>query len=623
MSTMRPSRISRLTAALSIAASLQLSCRPAAEAPEARAERAYSVQLHVHGSFSEGVGSIDSHSFEAGELGLDVIWWSDHDFRIASYRPVTSFGFEDWSEPSDRGESWTPWTGVESVLRKRLIEQSDRGLQDDAAEIAEGAAYEGGRSLRLSASNYAGDFRAKAFRLEDARDRQKRPLAAGVTLRIAIRPERSGADGRPFVRIGLSEHAPREGLGLERYALHYYLDNETREAVRVGSTFRIPLPYREDEWNRYELPLSDDAVRGFPFLHGDDNSLNVLALGVEVRGGATSTARFDALHIDQELVGEETFARQRELLGAIGRETPGLHQLQGVEISYLFPHLNEFSVGTRLLDYDALVAESGLLRGDPPTLEVRDLRGFLLRRAVEAAHARGGLVSYNHMLGAAQAGEANPNRQTRQEVYEQLLGNGAFGADLLEVGYRDRGGHDLDDHLWVWDQLARAGLFLVGVGVSDSHGGPPQRWRDSANNFVSWIYAASPDPADLIEGLRGGRVFFGDLASFDGEMDLTASGGARMGEVVPSDREEQELSIRITGLSPGDRVRLMASGRPAADWVARSADFEQRQRLPLDPSATTPVRVEVYDARGMAKVFSNPIVFRSIARSPEPEGSRP
>ena len=28
----------------------------------------WSVQLHVHGSFSEGVGSIDSHSWEASRL---------------------------------------------------------------------------------------------------------------------------------------------------------------------------------------------------------------------------------------------------------------------------------------------------------------------------------------------------------------------------------------------------------------------------------------------------------------------------------------------------------------------------------------------------------------------------
>ena len=50
----------------------------------------YSVQLHVHGSFSEGLGSIDSQSREAADVGLDVLWWSDHDWRLTTddWRPM-------------------------------------------------------------------------------------------------------------------------------------------------------------------------------------------------------------------------------------------------------------------------------------------------------------------------------------------------------------------------------------------------------------------------------------------------------------------------------------------------------------------------------------------------------
>ena len=73
---------------------------------EPEPERAYSVQLHLHGSFSEGLGSIDSHSYEAADVGCDVLWWSDHDFRITTYEHVTRFGFESWEEPLDRNEGW-------------------------------------------------------------------------------------------------------------------------------------------------------------------------------------------------------------------------------------------------------------------------------------------------------------------------------------------------------------------------------------------------------------------------------------------------------------------------------------------------------------------------------------
>ena len=86
--------------------------------------RAWSVQLHVHSSYSEGVGSIDSHSHEATDVGADAIWWSDHDFRVTSYHHASSFGFEDWTEPIDRGESW------------RDFDWLPRGRADDREEDA-------------------------------------------------------------------------------------------------------------------------------------------------------------------------------------------------------------------------------------------------------------------------------------------------------------------------------------------------------------------------------------------------------------------------------------------------------------------------------------------------------
>jgi len=64
------------------------------------------VQLHLHGPFSEGQGSIDSHDWEASDVGCDVLWWSEHDFRLTGYQQVSHYGFEDWEEPLDRGEPW-------------------------------------------------------------------------------------------------------------------------------------------------------------------------------------------------------------------------------------------------------------------------------------------------------------------------------------------------------------------------------------------------------------------------------------------------------------------------------------------------------------------------------------
>ena len=40
-----------------------------------------SMAMHIHSSFSEGIASMDAHLYQAHRLGVDVIWWTDHDFR--------------------------------------------------------------------------------------------------------------------------------------------------------------------------------------------------------------------------------------------------------------------------------------------------------------------------------------------------------------------------------------------------------------------------------------------------------------------------------------------------------------------------------------------------------------
>jgi len=409
------------------------------------------------------------------------------------------------------------------------------------------------------------------------------------------------ADARVVIEIGMSEHPPREGLPYETYHLRYVLDATTTEPHRDGTTFVVPVPLRAGEWNDLALPLSRDAVRGFPFIQGEDNSLNQIIVGVETRRGASAVARFDDLRIAQEISGSQAFARQGKLIEAVGRDYPKLHELQGIEVSWVGHHLNEFSVDTRPVDYDALGKDA------PADEKVFAYRDRITARVVEEIHARHGLVSFNHMYGTMMEGSVS--RASREEVLDELLGARVFGADILEVGYRDRGGHGLGDHLWVWDQLGLNGLFLVGTGVSDSHGGPSQRWRTDDNNFLSWIYARSPSKEDLIEGLRAGRVFFGDIVLFNGTVDLTTAHGQRMGQIVVSDAKSEDVTVAIHGLVAGDVVHMLASGQEIARWTATGAVFEQRQQVTLDPERPTIVRVEAYAPNERAKVLSNPITF--------------
>ena len=229
-----------------------------------------------------------------------------------------------------------------------------------------------------------------------------------------------------------------------------------------------------------------------------------------------------------------------------------------------------------------------------------DWRSWTTRRLVAGIHGRGGLVSLNHMFGTGLEGAET--QWDREDLLEHLVEEQLYGADLIEVGYRDRGGHDLADHLWVWDQLLARGLRPIGVGVSDSHGGPNQRWRRFGNNFVSWIWAPTSDQGDLLEGLRGGRVFFGDPTAFDGRLDLVA-GDVRMGGELRSEAEQVDVRLELEGAREGWRLRWISAGE-----LLGEEDLEPGA-LTRERSVAVPghVRVELVDAEGVVVLVSNPL----------------
>jgi hypothetical protein len=583
---------------------------PAPAAPRAqRGERAWSAQLHVHGSFSEGIGSVDSHSWEASRAKVDVVWWSDHDTILASDRRTTRFGFEGFEEPFDRGESWKARSDTELASRKRLYLLRWPSVGPPAVGFPADDPLEGERSLRLSVSAPSEAPEELVYYFLPDGSWHRRPLAAQVTLRVGVFPEQLGPDATCTIDLELSEHPAPDRTELVRSVLRYQLSASEAPPRSQGGLLVFPLRYEPARWNSYELPLVEHVQRLLPALDAEDNTVLNLAFGVHARRGATAAARFDGLQIDHEISGPALYARQAELIERTARRYPELREYQGVEIDAQ-PHLNEFSVGTELLDYAALVREFGR----PEPFSEADFRRFVAERAVAAAHARGGVVSYNHMFGVQMAGK--PGTLDVDAVLADLRATRAFGADLLEVGYRDRGGRPLADHLRVWDALARDGLFLVGTGVSDSHGGPDQRWRTSPNNFVSWILAPTLERADLIEGLRGGRVFFGDIWSFDGEMDLETDAGHAMGRIVVTDRKSVAVRLFGSGLAAGDEIAIVESGRRTAVHASPGETLALEHVVSLEATPAL-VRFEVRGANGAEKAFSNPLWF---VRAPGQEG---
>jgi hypothetical protein len=580
-------------------------------------ERPYSVQMHVHGSFSEGIGSIDSHTAESERAGLDALWWSDHDWRIEGYRHCSRFSFDAFSERMDRNEAWTANTAAEAAAQKGVRFFRRGNLEAESAAIDAAQKFEGVASLRLEARSTRTTVQDLAYVLYVQRSRFLRPLGTGVTLALALFPELVGPDAHAFVELRLSLHPdPAVGPRLP-YRIRYEFSPQGGPRTRAGDLYRVPVAVASGQWNALLLPLTDDVALGFPASDARDNVVHDVYLGVGTRNGATARANFDALAFSELVPPDQRYALQADMLLDERAVTPAVVQIQGTEISYIGEHLNEFSLGTELIDYEALFQASGLLNAQGTITNPVAMANYVARRAVELAHARGGLVSYNHAFGTNTT--PGPSTPTKEQVLGKLLANDLYGADVLEVGYRQRG-RPLADHLWVWDRLGLAGRFLVGTGVSDSHIGYPGEYSGKGNTFVSWIWAPSAEAPDLLAGLERGRVFFGDIAHFDGALDLTSAGASRMGDIVVTSAASAEITLRVDGLAGGESVRWILSGALAATSTAAAATHLETRVFALHPSEPTLVRVEVLGPGGVEKAFSNALSFvraapaRSTAR---------
>jgi len=570
-------------------------------------ENVYGVQMHLHGSMSEGPGSMRGHNTMARQLGgvVDVLWWTDHDWRIAAHTYVTGFDFEDGlmvrspvPKPGEDGEeqSTAGWSRVETSLP---LPRFDTSFSEEQARA-------GSRSWKITAAAGAGDWQRIEYRFISDRKRHIASLASDVRLRLAVYPAAMDANARLVLRALLSQQPP-EVRGRIDYVLSVgpgaggeagvpqtqpSSDPEDGFPLRVVP---VRAPLEVGRWNDLVLEVSKDAER--LRLGGWDNSLAELSVALEARDGASVTLYLDAFAIERQVVGQALFDREKELVSELHT---GLVQHVGQEISY-DAHLNAYGLNVPLTDFATWP------------------HGLSAEQAVKFVHEHGGIVSLNHIFGpGGQEGLRDHTTGSNRERFERIKRGTrearAYGANLFEVGYRERF-YNLAAYVELWDELSADGVYITGTGVSDSHSNI-KGWQTGPNNFITWAYAPSPSQEDLIAGLLAGRAFFGDPTRFDGRLDLVTPEGGRMGQVVVTKQATQRVTYRASGLRPGQTIRIVRDGQPTGEHRLTADSFEHSQEIPTDQA--TFVRFEVLES-GQPVVFSNPLYFRPD----EPAGGVP
>ncbi len=557
--------------------------------------RGASVQLHLHGSVSEGAGTMRGHTEQAALTGVDVLWWTDHDYSYypGRYIEVTGYDFEGGA----LNEDFVVWPATE-VHDLRWDHVTDE-LTTQSSAVTSAAARSGSYGWALSGANDGSStVAASTWRVIVTPRVNFKALLAQVDFGFSFRPWTDADGAELFVTIPLSGRRAGNDSEYEDpyHRVHFVWSQQTYEDTAYDHY--IPLTGTVGEWSDLSVDLSSIVESAFPDV-GLDAHAELVDVTIRSASGATMQVDLDDFAWSQVAVGEELMDLQRDFLDTIDKP---VEHLIGYEISLLPEgHLNAFGSGVPILPYD----ES----------ETWDFTS-----ATEMVHDYGGMVSLNHIFGVTGALYTEVDRLALiDEITEALLATDIYGCDLLEVGYRKRGG-DLQDFLTVWDNLGIAGLYITGEGASDIHG--KQDWARNDNNFVTWVVGDTPTEEQLIHNLLRGSAFFGDASVFpngNADFELVAQDvEAGMGQVVVGATEIQRIRLVIEPVSAGWQVRFVEDGVVTEVWDVEPDESGRTDRLrfeashAIDPVGGKLVRAEVWNSGNESAsglLFSNPIYF--------------
>lgn len=575
--------------------------------------RPVSMAMHLHSSFSEGCASMATHLAQATANGVDVIWWTDHDWRMAArcYREVVHF--DSLSEPEfGQPWSWTPRrTGsaqlASSDLTAAAAAPADPSPTRRGLALAVMSAGPEPASVRMTANTHP-----SRINLNGNID--------GLKLHVEVFPQRVGRLGYLEITVPLSYHPSSGGRPAGHYRLSYRIGGPGRPGSRSadGLAGIATLSTTSGRWNSVTVSPAADVARIWPDLDARDMAINGFSLSATSQGKALSAGLFDYVRFDRSVIGVAAQRSQAGLMAAYRSAYPSVTQHAGLELSLYDPHVNGFGGAQALPDYGDVPINPG--RSEPVTAGL-----------ITAVHAGGGIAAYNHPFGSESAGGAlgTPARQDadRAKVAAGLIRNRALGADLLEVGYPRRGGVTMARHVAAWDACSRNAIFLTGNGATDDHTGTD--WRGQFNRFITSAWAPSASEADLTDALVAGRAYASDLVDFTGTLDLLVDQQYPMGSVTVGTAATHVLGVLLTGAPAGGAVRVLAgrvdyagTAEPDSNALAiavlpATAFTTGSVEVPIDGSASCYLRAEVLDVTGRVVALSNPIW---LLREWPPEG---
>lgn len=566
--------------------------------PNSAGESWWRMASHLHGSFSEGYASWRQHLDQASRNGFDVVVPTDHDWRVMLRHYSQQFHFAGWQQSTPSGS----WSLSQTAATVNLAATSSGTIVPSPSPLD---ATPGAGALRLAVQSKNGNGARLTYSLSDLDSNSDfTGTVLGRRLRVQVLATSAGsAASCPALQVMLSND-PVWGRKSITYRLRTDLPAGAGALVAgvVGGAATIDLPVVRGRWSEVVPDLLTDIATCWPTLDAADCGLQLVMFVGYGTKAAPLEALFSALRFDPD-PSYDAAASYDAVVAAAAARYPGLLTLGGLEHS-VDAHFGQ--IGGRRFFYP-------YPQGGPGTHSAfGDAVAF---DQVAQILDHGGVATYNHPFGVGTAVPRGPARTAAlTSVIASVLRTGAYGADVLEVGYAARG-MDLAGHLELFDACSANGLHLTATGVSDDHVGTS--WATQRNRFATLPWSTLDEPS-LQAALRTGRVSVAQLGSLDGALDLSLNGRARMGQVLSAAQTPDDaLLVECSGAPAGSTLRVkwgpVDHGGTAYTRAVTLTDLPASSLaagavpVPLSTAPDGYYRTELLDPTGATIAFSNPV----------------
>ncbi|MDP9072846.1 MAG: hypothetical protein M3N98_01505 [Actinomycetota bacterium] len=564
------------------------------------------MAMHLHASFSQGKASYCKHFSQAVANNIDVIWFTEHDWRMNAKDYRTTVHFDSLGGENEEG---SPWSWIEQPEKnvaghKALIVSSPVSPRDPSPTPG---------ALSVSAISADGLEASNKVVATTVQSRDNfRGTIAGQTITIEVFPTSVGLNAWMEMRLQLSDW-PRLGpRPAGTYVLSYRFT--TVSAPRAANSLLgiIPVAVKANQWNTVTINPEADVAALWPDLVAQDNSIFQLWLGATSSAqGTPAEGVFDFLQFHRSGVdGDRPLALQAQLIADYRRQFPAVTAYGGLEMSFYEDHLSQFGGQIHLPAYrdpDAAVVQPVDTTAHSHTQALAD-----------QIRQNGGFGSFNHPLGLAGPGTRKLTQveqdRLRRETTRRLLDVKLYGLDMVEVGYQDRGGALFDAHFQLACALWRNSVFVTANGTSDDHNA--SGYASIVNRFTTGVFPPSRSQDDLLAELRAGRAFVSLLHDGPALMDLRLDDNP-MGSVSVRPGSQRTLRFRMSAIpsrgsieiirgtvddagshTPDPELRILTT----ASTPARGGDLQ----LPVDAGSACYFLARVRDADGHTVGFTNP-----------------